>query len=291
MTRKIQVFQTIEELKPTLKPPVANSMMFNDGIKVMVVGGPNQRKDFHIEMGEELFYQVQGAMDVIIDNPHTGKQEAIHIREGDVFLLPAGIPHSPQRYANTIGIVFERDRATTETDCLRWYKDDNTVLYEEFFYCADLGSQIKQAIGRFQDFLTNGTPPPPTDPNLTVQDLLDCMANAKNTPLLPPCSLNEFISTHQGESTIFDSEFVFKSFTAQEGQDTSSYKVHFLPQYRELYLWQHHGNATIRFVSGESIEMQEGDGMILSAEYHNQDVEIVCHGTHSTNLLVSIKFP
>eukprot|EP01031_Cornospumella_fuschlensis_P049069 gene49069-60066_t len=96
--------QKIEQLLPVLKPPVSNSMLFNDRLKVMIVGGPNQRKDFHIEMGEELFYQYRGDMELIIMNPD---QQTIKIKEGEFFLLPAGIPHSPQRFADTVGIVFE----------------------------------------------------------------------------------------------------------------------------------------------------------------------------------------
>lgn len=146
----------VESVRDTLKPPVSNKILFDgDQIKVMVVGGPNQRKDFHIEKGEELFYMLIGDMDLDIMDDGTPKR--IHIKEGDFFLLPSCVPHSPQRYANTIGIVFERERFPDELDCLRWYVPDDKigkngideVLYEEMFHCTDLGTQIKAVIERF----------------------------------------------------------------------------------------------------------------------------------------------
>ena len=146
----------VESVRDSLKPPVSNKILFDgDQIKVMVVGGPNQRKDFHVEKGEELFYMLIGDMD--LDIMENGELRRIHIEEGNFFLLPSCVPHSPQRYTNTIGIVFERERFPDELDCLRWYVPDdapdrispNEVLYEEMFHCTDLGTQIKAVIERF----------------------------------------------------------------------------------------------------------------------------------------------
>ena len=154
----------VESVRDTLKPPVSNKILFDGAqIKVMVVGGPNQRKDFHIEKGEELFYMLIGDMDLdIVEN---GQLRRIHIEEGKFFLLPSCVPHSPQRYSDTIGIVFERERFPDELDCLRWYVPDDTidkvgsteVLYEEMFHCTDLGTQIKAVIERFNASLLSGT--------------------------------------------------------------------------------------------------------------------------------------
>ncbi|MCY5962585.1 hypothetical protein OV760_29980, partial [Salmonella enterica subsp. enterica serovar 1,4,[5],12:i:-] len=79
-----------------------------------------------------------------------GKHKDVHIREGEMFLLPARISHSPQRQANTVGLVFERMRLKTELDALRYYVGDSTdVLYEKWFYCDDLGTQLGPIIKEY----------------------------------------------------------------------------------------------------------------------------------------------
>ncbi len=101
----------IEENRHLLKPPVGNKQIYveNEDFIVMVVGGPNGRKDYHWEEGEELFYQLEGDIQVKIIN-EAGQPETIDIREGEMFLLPPRIPHSPQRPAGTVGLVLERRR-------------------------------------------------------------------------------------------------------------------------------------------------------------------------------------
>ena len=56
----------IKENEKYFLPPVCNKMMHNDQLKVFFVGGPNQRKDFHLEEGEELFYMRKGNMQLPI---------------------------------------------------------------------------------------------------------------------------------------------------------------------------------------------------------------------------------
>jgi 3-hydroxyanthranilate 3,4-dioxygenase len=90
-------FQTwIKENQHLLTPPVSNKKVFEDGdMTVQVVGGPNERTDYHVDPVEEFFYQLKGAMVLkVVDN---GRFYDVPIREGDVFLLPARVPHSPQR--------------------------------------------------------------------------------------------------------------------------------------------------------------------------------------------------
>src|SRR2546427_3387262 len=100
----------IDEHRHLLKPPVGNQVVYKDNkdFIVMVVGGPNSRKDFHYEDGEEFFYQIEG--NIIVRIMEDGKPRDISIMQGEIFLLPPRTPHSPQRPANTVGLVMERYR-------------------------------------------------------------------------------------------------------------------------------------------------------------------------------------
>ena len=139
----------VDENRHLLKPPVGNKMVWKDReFLVMVVGGPNQRKDFHVESGEEFFYQIEG--DIVLRIIEDGKPKDIPIKQGDIFLLPAGIPHSPQRPANTVGMVIERVRKPDEIDHLRWYCEScGEMLYDSAFGLVDLGTQLKPIIEQF----------------------------------------------------------------------------------------------------------------------------------------------
>ncbi len=141
--------QWVEEHRELLKPPVGNKMVWQDSeFLVMVVGGPNQRKDFHIEDGEEFFYQIEG--DITVRIIEDGEVRDVEIKEGEMFLLPAGIPHSPQRPAGTVGMVIERQREAGELDHLRWYCEDcGEVLRDAAFQLEDLGKQLKPIIQEF----------------------------------------------------------------------------------------------------------------------------------------------
>lgn len=141
----------INDNRHLLAPPVGNKQIYvaNDDFIVMIVGGPNGRKDYHYEDGEELFYQLEGDIQVKIIN-EDGTPETIDIREGEMFLLPARVPHSPQRPANTVGLVIERTRHAGEVDKLMWFCDHcQHPLYAAQFELRDIGTQIKGAIGEF----------------------------------------------------------------------------------------------------------------------------------------------
>ena len=60
----------IDENRALLKPPVCNKVVYEDTeFIIMVVGGPNTRKDYHVDEGEEFFYQLEGDMILkIIEN-------------------------------------------------------------------------------------------------------------------------------------------------------------------------------------------------------------------------------
>lgn len=133
-----------------LKPPVGNQQVYkgNDDFIVMVVGGPNARKDYHYEEGEEFFYQLEG--DIVLKVIEDGKPKDISIKEGEIFLLPPRVPHSPQRPANTVGLVMERYRRPGEKDGFLWFCENcNHKLHEEYVELTDIVNQLPPIMERF----------------------------------------------------------------------------------------------------------------------------------------------
>lgn len=114
----------------------------------MIVGGPNQRTDYHINQTPEYFHQLKGLMCLkVVDD---GKFRDIIINEGDSFLLPGNTPHNPVRFADTVGLVVEQDRPEGVNDRIRWYcRNCRQIIHEKEFYCSDLGTQVKDAIVAF----------------------------------------------------------------------------------------------------------------------------------------------
>ncbi len=111
----------IEEHKHLLKPPVGNQQVWQDtDFIVTIVGGPNQRTDFHDDPYEEFFYQLKGNM--VLRTIQDGAIVDVPIREGNIFLLPPHVRHSPQRpEAGSIGLVIERRRPEGALDAVEWY--------------------------------------------------------------------------------------------------------------------------------------------------------------------------
>jgi len=108
----------------------------------MVVGGPNNRKDYHYNETPEFFYQLEGDMILkIIDDK--GTQIDVEINEGDIYLLPAKVPHSPQRKANTVGLVIEYPRRKKMRDALEWYCENcDNLLYREKFKLKNIETDM-----------------------------------------------------------------------------------------------------------------------------------------------------
>ncbi|XQW85417.1 3-hydroxyanthranilate 3,4-dioxygenase [Thalassotalea piscium] len=124
MKAKLSAFnfqKWIEEHRHLLKPPVGNVQIWEDAdMMVTVVGGPNQRTDFHDDPVEEFFYQIEG--DMVLKVIEDGHCKDVFIREGDIFFLPAHVRHSPQRpMAGSIGLVIEPKRPAGEKDAFEWY--------------------------------------------------------------------------------------------------------------------------------------------------------------------------
>ncbi|MET0760044.1 MAG: 3-hydroxyanthranilate 3,4-dioxygenase [Flavobacterium sp.] len=130
----------IEENRHLLKPPVGNKNIYVNSADyiVMIVGGPNARKDFHYNETEELFYQLEGSIKLIVQED--GERKEMELHAGDMYLHPAKTPHSPVRSEGSIGLVIERRReAQGYTDGLLWFCEKcNHKLYEVYFELNDI---------------------------------------------------------------------------------------------------------------------------------------------------------
>jgi 3-hydroxyanthranilate 3,4-dioxygenase len=151
MLQPLDFRKWIESHRHLLKPPVGNKLLYPVGdFIIMVVGGPNSRSDFHVDPGQEFFYQVQG--DMLLRTVQDGRIVDIPIREGEMFLLPANLPHSPQRFPDTVGLVIERRRIAGERDGLQWYCEHcSSKLYEEFFELTNIETQFAPVFQRYYD--------------------------------------------------------------------------------------------------------------------------------------------
>lgn len=149
--RPFNLQKWIDDNQDLLKPPVGNKNLYVEAgdFIVMIVGGPNARKDYHYNESEELFYQLKGDINVRIQED--GKAVDVAIKEGEMFLLPGKVPHSPMRGENTVGLVIEKVRkGTDDIDGLLWFCDEcNHKLHETYFPLTNIE---KDFIPRFKEF-------------------------------------------------------------------------------------------------------------------------------------------
>lgn len=147
----------IDNNREFLKPPVCNRQVFkHSDFIIMVVGGPNSRSDYHDDPGEEFFYQLEG--DMLLRTMQEGARVDIPIREGEILLLPARVPHSPQRFANTVGLVVERKRRPEEEDGFLWYCEHcQYPLFAEYSHISDIERQLPPIFERFYGSPKNRT--------------------------------------------------------------------------------------------------------------------------------------
>ncbi len=119
--RPFNLQQWIDDHREALTPPVANKQIWREAdMIVMIVGGGNERNDFHDDPREEFFYQIKGDMTLVLWEEGS---EPVHmpIREGDVYLLPPHVRHSPQRPdPESVGLVVEYQRNLGELDGFEW---------------------------------------------------------------------------------------------------------------------------------------------------------------------------
>lgn len=151
--RPFNLQKWIDENRDVLKPPIGNKNLYVEAgdFIVMIVGGPNARKDYHYNETEELFYQLEG--DIIVKIQEDGKSVEVPIKAGDIYLHPAKVPHSPIRPANSVGLVIERVRNEDHTDGLMWFCDKcNHKLHETYFPLKNIE---KDFLSRFREFYSS----------------------------------------------------------------------------------------------------------------------------------------
>lgn len=154
MKAPFNLFKWIEENRDLLKPPVGNKNLYVEAgdFIVMIVGGPNSRKDYHYNETEEFFFQLEG--DITVKIQEEGEAKEVHIQEGEIFLLPARTPHNPMRGENTVGLVIESVRKDTDfQDGLMWFCENcNHKLKEYKFPLEDIE---KDFLPRFKEFYSS----------------------------------------------------------------------------------------------------------------------------------------
>ncbi|KAJ8308617.1 hypothetical protein KUTeg_013491 [Tegillarca granosa] len=271
----------LEENQKFFLPPVCNKMMHNDGqMKSFYVGGPNQRKDYHIEEGEELFYMLKG--DMCLKIVEQGKHRDVPIKEGEIFLLPGKIAHSPQRQADTIGLVIERERSLDEKDGLRYYVEEDgkptlNSLYEEWFHCVDLGTQLGPVIKRFfaSEQCKTGKPIPGTIPE-NPPVILDSKRKVEE-----PFNLHKWLSENKEELhkkgclNLFGKGYQFQVDVYGQGENTSKCDN------AETFIWQLEGQSKVT-VEGKEYNLKKDDNLLVrkgqtyTAVRESGSIQLIC---------------
>lgn len=141
----------VEENKKLFSPPFKTNrlVMHHKDFLVMILNGPNVRLDFHVEPGDEFFYQIRGDIELHL-KPAERRREVVKIREGEIFLCPGDVPHSPRRPEGSWGLVIERKRKAEENEEFVWFceKCDQKVLSRTVVQ-GDIGSQVTKIYGEF----------------------------------------------------------------------------------------------------------------------------------------------
>lgn len=283
ISNAVNLQKQLVELAPLLKPPVANKLLFSGGLKVMAVGGPNERDDYHIEVGEELFYQVKGTMNLKVILP-SGEPHTVRIEEGEAFLLPAGVPHSPQRYADSFGLVFERQRTASELDCMRWYRPNSSkLLYEEYFHCSNLDIQVKEAIERFRSF--KGEPPAPDANNFThLKQSRIYEALAAKTPLEKPFALRT-AAFNSHEQFLLKGEFAVQVIKGEDEQEIICPR-----DIKEVFLWQLQGRSYLHAPQQRiaDLPLEENEISLITAADADGQRNCVARGGCPQSVLLAV---
>lgn len=145
----INLMKWVEQNRHLMKPPVSNKYLYRgEDFFVMLINGPNARNDFHQTNSEEFFHQLQG--DIVVRIIEDGRIKDVPVREGETFFIPGGVPHSPTRPPNTLGLVVERNRPPEESEHLQFYCEKCHALVEDMeFHCKDIVEHFSQTMEEF----------------------------------------------------------------------------------------------------------------------------------------------
>jgi 3-hydroxyanthranilate 3,4-dioxygenase len=155
----------IDNNKQTLLPPIGNRQFWKDSYQnmmVMMVGGPNFRPDYHDDPGEELFIQLRGAVTLKLIDPVSRARSEVVVREGEMYLLPAHVRHSPQREANTYGLVIERYRQPGEVDALEWYDAEGSLEFRGEFFVENIEQDLAKVQAAWKAWMASNSRQTPT---------------------------------------------------------------------------------------------------------------------------------
>ncbi|HBF31602.1 3-hydroxyanthranilate 3,4-dioxygenase [Rhizobium sp.] len=154
----INLDEWIDKNGADLKPPIGNRQFWKgnwQNLMVMMVGGPNYRPDYHDDPGEELFIQLRGDLTLKLLDPASRETSEVVVREGEMFLLPAHVRHSPQRPEGCIGLVVERYRQPGEVDALEWYDSEGNLEFRGEFLVKNIEVDLKRVQEKWAEWVAN----------------------------------------------------------------------------------------------------------------------------------------
>jgi 3-hydroxyanthranilate 3,4-dioxygenase len=145
----VDLMKWVAENRHLMKPPVGNKYLYSgDDFFVMIIAGPNARNDFHMTDSEEFFIQLKG--DIVVRIRDKDGIKDVPVREGETFFVPGGVPHSPQRGPDTLGLVVERRRPETEPEHLMFFCEKcGELVYDKVFCCKDIVKHFAAAMEEF----------------------------------------------------------------------------------------------------------------------------------------------
>lgn len=253
----VNVGKWLDDVKDQMKPPVCNAIMAGGFLKIMFVGGPNVRRDFHLEQGEEFFFMLKG--DMCLPIMEKGVKTDIHIKEGEVFVLPSRIYHSPQRQADTVGLVIERERYEHETDEVKYYReDDKTILWHKYFHLESLVKDFPPVIKAYFASEAHKTGVPQADDTSVVDETK--IKPDYETVVQRPFNLKEWMTTHSDEIVACGKKELFGK--GEFKIHIWGSRMHEVKNEFETWIYQLSGESTVT-LAGKTSTLNGQDSIIV----------------------------